>query len=466
MAKRHHVLRLAESYSEAFLEKIDSEPVGNRAGVEELRRRLGGSLSDSGEEDAQVLEDVIAAASEGLVASSGPRYFGFVVGGALPAAVAADWLVSVWDQCAGMAILSPAAAVIEEVAGSWIRNLLRLPDACTYAFVTGGQAANTLGIACAREDRLSRLDWDVGVRGMVGSPPVPVIASTERHATLNRSLRLLGFGDASVIEVSCDSEGRMAVAELERALSSVETGRAIVCAQAGNVNSGAFDEFSAISSLTRAYGAWLHVDGAFGLWAAASPRLADLVRGVDQADSWAVDMHKWLNVPYDCGAIFCRHRESHLASMRLDSAPYLNSDDSGGRNAAEWGFESSRRARAIPVYVALRALGRDGIASLIDRCCVLALRFAERLSAGGATIGNDVVLNQVLASFGSDDQTQRVVSSVQADPALWAGGTYWHGRSWLRLSVSNWRTREEDIDLAADAILRVWREPSALPDPH
>jgi glutamate/tyrosine decarboxylase-like PLP-dependent enzyme len=407
----------------------------------------------------EVLDELVAAAEPGLVASAGPRYFGFVTGGSLPAATAADVLAAGWDQLAFNAVTSPAAAVAEEVAGGWLRELLGIPATASVGFVTGGQAANTVGLAAARHHVLAQAGWDVERDGLHAAPAVRVLAGEERHATIDRSLRLLGFGTGVVQPVAAGPDGSIDLRDLERVLAGT-SGPLIVCLQAGNVNTGACDGLREASNLTHDRGGWVHVDGAFGLWAAASPNKRHLVDGVELADSWACDGHKWLNVPYDSGFAFCARPEVHAAAVRYTAA-YLVGSGGSAAGSADYTLESSRRARGFSVWAALRELGRSGVADLVDRCCRLAERFAEGLTAGGAHIGNEVVLNQVLVGFGSDETTDAVVEAVQRDGTCWTGGTSWQGRRLMRISVSNWLTTEEDVDRCVEAILRLAAEVAA-----
>ncbi|PRX45880.1 glutamate/tyrosine decarboxylase-like PLP-dependent enzyme [Prauserella shujinwangii] len=387
------------------------------------------------------------------MASAGPRFFGFVTGGALPAATAADVLTTAWDQCAFNPVLAPAGIAAERAAGEWLKQLLGIPGGASVGFVTGGQAANTVSLAAARHHLLAAAGWDVERDGLAGAPRLRVVASEERHATIDRALRLLGFGTAVVEPVAAAPDGAIDVADLERVLAR-GGGAPIVCLQAGNVNTGACDDLRAACELTHRHRGWAHVDGAFGLWAAASPATAALVDGAELADSWACDGHKWLNVPYDCGFAFCAHPDSHAAAVSY-SASYLVGSGGGVRGGADFTLESSRRARGFTVWAALRELGRDGVAELVERCRALARRFAGRLAEGGAEIVNDVVLNQVLAGFGDDGRTDRVVAAVQREGTCWLGGTTWRGRRLLRISVSNHATTEADVDASAAAILRL-----------
>jgi glutamate/tyrosine decarboxylase-like PLP-dependent enzyme len=400
-----------------------------------------------------VIEALARDAPPGLVASPGPRYFGFVTGGALPAALAADWLASAWDQNAFNAVSSPAAAVVEEVACGWLLELLGLPADAGVGLTTGAQMANVTGLAAARGALLARAGWDVEERGLSGAPPLRVLAGEEAHVTVWRALRLLGFGRAAIEVVAVDGQGRMRADALASALAA-DDGAAIVCAQAGNVNTGAIDPLADIVAAAREHGAWVHVDGAFGLWAAASPALAGLVAGAGDADSWATDAHKWLNVPYDCGVVAVRDRAAHGAAMGI-TASYLVRAGEADRSNSDWVPEASRRGRGFAVYAALRSLGRDGVAELVERCCALARRLASAMeSADDVDVLNEVALNQVLLRFGGDDAlTDAVIGRVQADGTCWVGGTRWRGQAAMRVSVSNWSTAEGDIDRSAEAIL-------------
>jgi glutamate/tyrosine decarboxylase-like PLP-dependent enzyme len=362
-----------------------------------------------------------------------------VIGGALPAALAADWLTSTWDQNAGLFAPAPAAAIVEEVAGEWLRDLFGLPEGVSYAFVTGCQMAHVTALAAAREHILRERAWDLAERGLYGAPEIRVVVGAKRHVTVDRALRLLGLGAPDV--VPADDQGRLVVDEL-----SVDDRPTIVCAQAGEVNTGAFDDIDGIADRAHEAGAWLHVDGAFGLWAAASPSLRQLVRGVERADSWATDAHKWLNVPYDSGLAFCAHPEAHRVAMGVH-AEYLVHAASGDRDQMDWNPEFSRRARGFPVYAALRTLGRSGTRELVERCCAHARHAAEGLAQlPGVEVLNDVVLNQVLFRLESDERTQDALRAVQRTGDVWLSGTTWDGRAAIRVSVSNWQTSEDDVD--------------------
>ncbi|GAA2161143.1 pyridoxal phosphate-dependent decarboxylase family protein [Pedococcus bigeumensis] len=433
---------------------VAEAPVAARSSAPELRRSVDVTLHDRPTPAGQVLDELVDTFGPGLVGTPGPRFFGFVIGGALPAASAADMVAVGWDQCAFNATLSPAAAVAEDLAGGWLKDLLGLPGEATVGFVTGAQGANTVSLATARHHVLAAAGWDVERDGLIGAPRVRVVASVERHATIDRALRLIGFGTAVVEEVATDANGAIDVADLEAVLARSEPGPTIVCLQSGNVNTGACDDLRAACAVARRHGAWVHVDGAFGLWAGASPARAHLVDGVDLADSWSCDGHKWLNVPYDCGFAICAHGQVHAGSLSYTAA-YLTGQGGATPAMGDLVPESSRRARGFVVWAALRELGRDGVADLVERCCTLARRFADGLEAGGAEVVNDVVLNQVLVGFGSDERTDRIVDGVQREGTCWLGATTWHGRRLMRVSVSNWSTTEEDVDRSVAAILRV-----------
>jgi glutamate/tyrosine decarboxylase-like PLP-dependent enzyme len=457
-----------------FLDSLSERRVGAAASLEELRAALGGPLPERGEPDGEVVERLVRAADPGLVAMAGPRYFGFVIGGHVPAALAADWLTSTWDQNATLYATSPANAVAEEVAASWLLEVLGLPRASSVGFTTGCAMASFTALAAARHALLARTGWDVEERGLFGAPEIDVVVGEEVHVTVLAALQMLGLGRGRVKRAAADGQGRMDPASLRRVLEGCR-GPLIVCAQAGNVNSGACDPLAEIAGLVRDRGdrgGWLHVDGAFGLWAAASHGLAHLVRGAAAADSWATDGHKWLNVPYDSGIVIVKDREAHRAAMTI-AAAYLVHAEGRERDPFDYVPEFSRRARGFTVWAALRALGREGIRDLVERCCSHARRFAERLGAEpGVEILNDVVLNQVLVRFhprgpgDADALTREVIARVQADGTCWLGGTTWHGMAAMRISVSNWSTTEADVDRSVEAILRAYRRPPASSSPH
>lgn len=446
-------LSAAAQHARDFLDSLDDRPVAARVDAAGVRDALGGPLPEHGEDPTAVIDALAAGVEPGLVATAGPRHFGFVIGGALPAALAADWLVSAWDQNSAFHALSPAAAAIEEITSAWTVDVLGLPARASVGFVTGGQGANTTCLAAARHAVLAKAGWDVEGDGLIGAPPIGILCGEQAHATIDTALRLLGLGGNTAVRVAADDQGRMRPDALDDALAR-SSGPTIVCAQAGNVATGAFDAFEPIAEACAAHGAWLHVDGAFGLWAAATPSLRHLTKGVDRADSWAIDAHKWLNVPYDGAMAIVADADAHIAAMSL-AGPYLVAD-AGQRDGTNYVPESSRRARAVPIYAALRSLGRAGVAEIVDRNCAGARRMAERLAAiPGTHILNDVVLNQVLIQLpGGDDANRAAVAAVQRDGTCWLGGTTWNGQYVLRVSVSNWATTDDDIDRSADAIAR------------
>jgi glutamate/tyrosine decarboxylase-like PLP-dependent enzyme len=442
--ERELLLRSADLAAD-FLDTLDERPVFPQASLEEMADALGGPLPSSPADPLEVIELMAREIERGVVATAGPRYFGYVIGGALPATIGADWLTTVWDQCAGLGALGPSASVVEVIVGDWLKDLFGLPSEASFAVTTGCQMAHVTALAAARHHALATREWDVREHGLAGSPPITVVVGQLRHVTVDRALRLLGIGSAQLLVVDADEAGRMRSDALQRALATLE-GPTIVCAQAGEVNTGSFDPLSEIVEIVRKTDAWLHVDGAFGLWAAASPERRHLVASVGAADSWATDGHKWLNVPYDCGLVFCANPEAHRASMTMQ-ASYFEGQGKWLRDAADWTPESSRRARAFTVYAALRSLGRDGVADLVDRCCRLATQFAEGISRLPACeLLNDVVLNQVLFRFEDDESTLAILDAVQRRGEAWMGGTTWDGRAAIRVSVSSWRTTEADID--------------------
>jgi glutamate/tyrosine decarboxylase-like PLP-dependent enzyme len=453
-----------------FLRSLDERPVRATATREELLAELGGPLPRTGEPARDVIEHLARASEPGLIAMAGPRYFGFVIGGALPAALAADWLTSTWDQNAGIFACGPAASVAEEVAAEWLVDLLGLPAGTSVGFTTGCQMAHFVCLGAARHAVLDRVGWDVGAHGLTGAPEVTILLGSEAHATIPTALQFLGLGRERPIAVESDEQGRMRLDALEAALATV-SGPLIVCLQAGNVNTGAFDPIGPAIELIRAIhpDAWIHVDGAFGLWAATDPSRRHLLAGHDGADSWATDGHKWLNVPYDSGFAFVRDPAAHSAAMSPPSAAYI-AYGQGERDEFHWVPEYSRRARGFAAYAALRSLGGEGVAALVDRSCTLAARMADALrGADGIEILNDVVLDQVLVRFptadgdpvASDERTRRVIAAVQADGTCWLGGTVWHGMAAMRISIVNWATSEEDVDRSAAAIIRAARAVSA-----
>ncbi|MBV9356503.1 MAG: aspartate aminotransferase family protein, partial [Chloroflexi bacterium] len=412
--------------------------------------QLDGGLPEDPVDPREVLALLDEVGSPATVASTGGRYFGFVIGGALPASLAASWLAAAWDQNAGLMAASPVAGVLEETALAWLLELLRLPPDAAGAFVTGATMANFTALAAARHAVLVRAGWDVEARGLRGSPPCTVVVGAEAHATIFKTLALLGFGRDEVVRVPVDAQGRMR----PDAFPALH-GPAIVCVQAGNVNTGAFDPAGELCELAQAAGAWVHVDGAFGLWAAVAPERTHLVAGVELADSWATDAHKWLNVPYDSGLAFVRDAAALRAAMAQSGAYYIAGEH---REPMFYTPETSRRARGTEIWAALRSLGRTGLAELIERDCQHATRFAEGLRAAGYEVLNEVVLNQVLVAFGDEQTTRRVIAAIQHDGTCWCGGTSWHGRVAMRISVSSWATTADDVERSLAAMVRIARE--------
>jgi glutamate/tyrosine decarboxylase-like PLP-dependent enzyme len=439
------LLRETADHAADFLESLPERPVVPPVDLEELRRRMGGPVPEAPTDPREVVAELASVGSDAAVAIPGGRYFGFVIGGAVPAALAADWLTSAWDQNCGLYVAGPAAAVAEEVAGAWLADLLHLPRARSFAFVTGTQMAHATALAAARNHVLAEVGWDVERDGLAGAPKIRVLAGAKMHSTLPRALRLIGLGTGSVVSVAVDDQGRMRPDRLREALAAAEA-PTIVCAQAGEVNTGSFDPFPPIADAAGEAGAWLHVDGAFGLWAAASPRLAHLTAGAERADSWSVDGHKWLNVPYDSGIALCARPEPHRRAMQVQADYLVFADEGGPRNQMDWTPEFSRRGRGFTVYAAIRSLGRSGIAELVERCCDHAARFAREIPSTGAEVLNDVVLNQVLFRFESDERTTEIMRRVQESGEAWMSGTVWDDRQAIRLSVSNWQTSDEDVD--------------------
>lgn len=409
---------------------------------------LGGPLNDEPMDPEQLIALLDEAGSPATIASTGGRYFGFVTGGSLPAAMAANWLATAWDQNTALFAQSPVGARLEEITSAWLIDIFGFSSTCGVGFVTGATVANFTALSAARHALLARAGWNVEDRGMFGAPEIAVVVGAEVHVSLSKALAMLGFGRTRVTRVPADDQGRMR-ADLLPPLND----RTLICIQAGNVNTGAFDPAEEICAQARAAGAWVHVDGAFGLWAAAAPGRAHLMNGYANADSWATDCHKWLNVPYDSGLALVRDAAHLRNAMGFGNAAYLTMSDH--REPALYTPEASRRARGIEVWAALRSLGRRGLAEMIEGNCRLATRFADGLRQAGFEVLNDVVLNQVLVSFGNDEKTRRVIRDVQTDATCWCGGTEWHGRAAMRISVSCWATTEADVDASLAAICRV-----------
>jgi glutamate/tyrosine decarboxylase-like PLP-dependent enzyme len=441
------LLRAAAERSIRYLAGRDARPVGPMPGAVERMAALGGSLPEEPSDPAAVLALLDEVGSPATVVGTGGRYFGFVTGGSLPAALAANWLAAAWDQNAFSRTTSPVAAVLEDIALAWLVDVLRLPAGTVGAFVTGATMANFTALAAARHAVLARAGWDVEAHGLFGAPPISVVVGAEAHPTVFKALGLLGLGRDRVVRVPVDDQGRMRADAFPRL-----EGPAIVCLQAGNVNTGAMDPFAALCPLAREAGAWIHVDGAFGLWAAAAPGRAHLLAGVELADSWATDAHKWLNVPYDSGLAFLRVGEALRAAMAV-SAAYL--PEMASREPGQYTPDSSRRARGVEVWAALRSLGRAGVADMVERTCRHAERFAAGLRAAGYEVLNEVVINQVLVAFGDAETTRAVVAGVQKDGTCWCGPTVWQGRTAMRISVSSWATTEADVERSLAAMLRI-----------
>jgi len=436
----------ASGRARRYLAALDSRAVAPTPEALAALARFDGPLPERASSPSEVLAELDELGSPATVASAGRRYFGFVTGGSLPVTVAASWLASAWDQNAGLVACSPIGAKLEQVALDWLKDLFHLPRDSGGGFVTSATAANFSALAAARHALLARAGWDVEAQGLFGAPPITVVVGEEVHASVQKALSMVGLGRERVARVPCDAQGRM----LREKMPPI-TERTIVCVQAGNVNTGAFDPVAEICEHVRSRGAWVHVDGAFGLWAAAAPARAHLARGIENADSWATDAHKWLNVPYDSGLVLTRHADSLRAALSVGAA-YLAQGEA--RIPYQYTPDFSRRARGVEVWAALRQLGRAGLEDLIERTCRLAEAFAAGLSRKGFAVLNDVVLNQVLVSFGSPDRTREVIARVQSEGTCWCGGTIWQGHTAMRISVSSWATTAADVDRSLAAIVR------------
>jgi glutamate/tyrosine decarboxylase-like PLP-dependent enzyme len=452
-------LPVAVEHARRWLASLDDRPVPPQAQVEEIVERLGSSLPDGPQDPAAVIEHLASACEPGLTAMPSGRFYGMVIGGSHPAALAADWLVSAWDQNAGLARLTPAATATEQVASAWLLDLLGLPADSAVGFVTGGTMANFTGLAAGRDEVLRRVGWDVAARGLTGSPGVRVLVGEERHDTVDLALRYLGLGAPEAVRA--DEQGRLDAAALADHLA-VGDGPTIVCLQAGNVHSGGYDPFAEAVAVAHRHGAWVHVDGAFGLFAAAAPAYRHLAEGFDGADSWATDAHKTLNVPYDCGIAIVRDPAAVRAAMGMHG-DYLIQDEAG--DPFEKVPELSRRARSVPVYAVLAALGRSGVADLVERMAGHAAAFARGIAElPGAEVLNDVVFTQVCVSFGSDERTREVVARLLDDGEAWMSGSVWRGRAVLRISVSNWSTDEGDVRRSLRALHRATERAAGAPN--
>jgi glutamate/tyrosine decarboxylase-like PLP-dependent enzyme len=441
------LLQQAAARAQRYLAELDTRSVRPTSAALNGLTRFERSMPEQPVAAAEVLAELDDFGSPATMATAGPRFFGFVMGGSLPVTVAASWLAAAWDQNAGLVVSSPVGAMLEKVALGWLLEVLGLPRDCAGGFVTSATAANFTALAAARHALLAREGWDVEAQGLFGAPPIDVVVSEEVHASAEKALAMVGLGRARVRRVPCDANGQMLLEHLPAL-----TRRCVVCVQAGNVNTGGFDPIAAICERARAAGAWVHVDGAFGLWASAAPAYAHLTRGVELADSWAADAHKWLNVPYDSGLVFVRDSRAIRAAMSATGAYLSQAED---RVPYQYTPDFSRRARGIEVWAALRQLGRGGLAQLIERTCRLAQRFASELARHGYAILCDVQLNQVLVSFGSAEKTRAVIDGIQADGTCWCGGTTWHGQTAMRISVSCWATTESDVDKSVAAMLRI-----------
>ena len=431
----------------AYLEGLDARKVAPDPAAVAALDAFDGALPEMPDDPHQVIDLLDRYGSPATMAMAGPRFFGFVIGGSLPVALAADWLASAWDQNTGYYNITPATARIEQVALRWLLELFDLPRECGGAFVTGANVANFVGLAAGRHAVLARASWNVEADGLFGAPPVTVIVGDEAHPTLIKALGMLGLGRNRVVRVPADAQGRLRA----NALPAI-SGPTIICAQMGNVNTGACDDVAAIRERAGS-DVWIHVDGAFGLWARVAPTRAHLLRGLELADSWATDAHKWLNVPYDSGLAFSRDADALRAAMAI-TAEYLPTT-SAWRNPSDYTPELSRRARGVPIWAVLRCLGRSGVADLVERTCRHARRFAEALSAAGFEILNEVALNQVMVAFGDAERTQRVIAALQAEGTCWCGITVWQGRTAMRISVSSWATTDADVEKSIEAICRV-----------
>ncbi|MGW9156027.1 pyridoxal phosphate-dependent decarboxylase family protein [Microbacterium sp. NPDC055665] len=448
MEDRERALDAAHRRATEFLGTLDERPVWPRASLEDMLGAFGGSLPEHGADPTAVIEEMAVRADPGLVAIPGGRFFGFVIGGTHPAALAADWLVSAWDQNSGSSTLTPATVAMERVAGQWMLELFGLPTTASVGFVTGGQLANFTCLATARHAVLARAGWDIAEQGFHNSPPLRFVVGADRHGSIDRAARFLGIGRAELIVIASDDQGRMRPDSLEAALAEGD-GPLIVCLQAGEVHTGAFDDFAALIPIAHRHGAWVHVDGAFGLWAAASPALSHLTGGMADADSWATDAHKTLNVPYDCGMAIVRDPADSIAAFRTGGDYLIYS----GLDPWDVTPELSRRARGVPAWAALRSLGRSGIAELMDRLHANAVAIAAGLaSVDTVEILNDVDYTQVMFRLDSDEATRALGASILTDGTAAMTGAEWGGRAALRCSVSSWATTTDDVDRTVEAV--------------
>lgn len=455
------LLERTTAHAANFLEGLESRSVAPSATLDELRRSLGRRLPESGIPAEQVIDELVRDAEAGILGSAGGRFFGWVIGGGVPAAVAADWLTATWDQNAALYACGPAAAVVEEITGGWLKELLRLPKEASFAFTTGTQQGHVTALAAARSWLLDNCGWNVRRDGLAGSPPLRVLCGGAQHASIDRAIQLLGLGTKAIDNVGVDRDHRIDIDQMEREFTEHPDVPTIVCLQAGEINTGAFDPFIDACRLAHRYGAWVHIDGAFGLWATTSPRYEQLTAGIEQADSWTTDGHKWLNVPFDSGFVFVRDRAAHHAAMTIQASYLVTADDGdagAARDQIDWNPEWSRRGRGMAVYAAIRSLGRSGISAMIERCADHAHRLVTEL---GALPNVEVLvapaINQGLVRFLADNgdhdsHTDEVIRRIQAGGEAWFGGTTWNGVRAMRVSVINWQTTTTDIDRAITAV--------------
>ncbi len=457
--ERYDVLARAEAHAATFLDSLPHRRIGATVGADELRRRLGGPLPATPTDPMTVIDNLVRDVEGGLVGSTGGRFFGFVIGGALPVALAADWLTSTWDQNGAAYACGPAAAVVEEICGAWLKTLLGLPEAASFALVTGCQMAHMTALAAARHKLLRERGIDVERSGLAGAPRLRILTSESRHESIIRAVRLLGIGSETIELLPCDALGAIELSALAASLDQAEDRPTIVCLQAGDLNTGAFDPFAQACALTHAARAWVHVDGAFGLWAATSERYRHFLAGVELADSWATDGHKWLNLPFDSGFVFVADPAPHSAVFAQPTSYAI--PIAGVREPKDWNPEWSRRARGFVAYAALRSLGRSGVAEMVERCCVLATRLVDGLAAlpGVETLARPRInqgLVRFLAADGEHDRrTDRIIEAIRDAGTAWFGGTTWRGKRAMRISVCNWRTSESDVDETVAAVGKI-----------
>jgi glutamate/tyrosine decarboxylase-like PLP-dependent enzyme len=461
-------LESAFAQAVSHLENLDQTSVAATVDLDSLRARLNKPLPRDGVSPEQVINDLAEDVAGGLLGSAGGRFFGWVIGGALPAAVGADWLTSAWQQNSALYACSPAAAVVEETVGAWLKEILGLPERASFALVTGCQMAHVTCLAAARHALLSKCGWDVESKGMSGAPAIRILSSTESHGSFERAVRLLGYGQSQIKRLPIDDQGRLIPEALEDELEKDTAAPTLVLLQAGDINIGAYDEFEKLIPIAKRYAAWVHVDGAFGLWAGASPRFRHLVKGIETADSWATDGHKWLNVPFDSGFAFVADTEAHRASLSIRASYLTHASDA--RDQVDWNPEWSRRARGFPAYAALRQLGRDGVAALVERCCRHAHSLTTRIGAlPGAVVLWEPTINQGLVRFldlrdeaaeaDHDRRTDEVIAAILKTGEAFFGGTTWRGRRAMRISVTNWRTNEAEVDRVVNAVASVLKGP-------